>query len=938
MFSGAVRSSRALLLLMALAGPVVLSGCGEPQNYTIEERLDRAREARVKGELRKAILELKNALKDDPKSIAARYLLGQIYIDMEDGVAAEKELTVARDLGLDVGATVVPLAQSWILQAQYEKVIEQVGISQNLPAGTQAALHIVHGDAYTGMQQWDNARAAYERALQLDANNPLGYVGLGNLSSLLRDWDMAKKYHEQALRIDPTLPQVISLEGDIAAGQGDFKNAVKAYERLVELRPENVLYRTVLAWAYTNTNNYKEATSIIGKVLAIVPDYPPANHIRAVIALKQQKYQDAYNYADRVLAVDPERLSTLLVQGASAYAMGRLEQAYSALNRYVNAVPDDRIGRKLLASVYMDLGRADDAYTVLAPIAEDPVAEKDPQLLNLVAVAALQRGDMDTGRRYLQKSLAASPESAAAITQLGLTEISLGNINEGLDELRRAVALDPSAHDKRMILALHLIKLGRWDEATVEAKAVQKAKPDKAQGFILEGVIHAAQGHEDAAKEMFTTALKLEPGNPSASFNMLRYAAMKEDWKEARRLLNSVLEKNPDHERALLLLADLERRQNKPDRALALLQRAAGKYPESREPAILLAHTYLNRGDAVNAIAAVRKIAPIYANDPALLEVTGRAELMSGQPANAVVTFERLVEVAGKDPLSHHLLAIALEDQGNFVRSEESLKKALELAPKLTQARFSLARVKARLGQLDEAQKLLDTLVAEKPADMDMTELHIVQGVIASARQDYGAARKSFAEAYKAQPNSLNARRLAEVTIISGKTDEGLAVLSDWLKQYPDDWQTRFFMGNQLLGLNRLDAAAAEYQQILKQQKDQVDVLNNLAWTRQQQGKLEEAAKLIERAIAVDSNNPNLHDTAGGIYMAQKEYRRAASAYRRALDLSPQSGNIRERYAHALIAAGRNGEAREVLGELLQGPYAVSNREKLEMLYLKLAE
>lgn len=938
MFPGGFRSSKALLLLLALAAPMVLSACGQQQSYTLEERLDRAREARVKGELRNAILELKNALKDDPKSIAARYLLGQIYIDMEDGVAAEKELTMARDMGLDVAATVVPIAQSWILQAEYEKVIEGVAISNNLPASTQAALYIVHGDAYIGMQRWDEARAAYNQALQLDANNPLGYAGLGHLSNLLRDWDMAKKYYEQAVRIDPALPQVVSLEGDIAAGQGDFKKAVGAYERLVDLRPENVMYRTVLAWAYTNTDDYKKASGLIDKVLAIVPQYPPANHIRAVLAFKQQQYQDAYSYADRVLAVDPERLSTLLVQGASAYALGRMEQAYQSLNRYVSAVPNDRVARKLLASVYMALGRADDAYAVVAPIAEDPAAQQDAQLLNLVAVAALQRGDMDTGRRYLQKSLAAAPQSSAAAAQLGLTEISLGNINEGLEELRRAIALDPSEQDKRMMLALHLIKLGRWEEATEQARAIQKAKPDKPQGYTLEGVIQAAQGNEEAAKKMFARSLTLEPGNPSASFNMVRYASMKEDWKEVRRLLENVLQYNPDHERALLLLADLERQQNKPGSSLTLLQRAAEKYPESREPAILLGQAYLNRGDAVNAIAAVRKIAPIYPNDAALLEVTGQAELLSGQPANAVVTFERLGEVAGKDPQSHYLLATALEEQGNFVRAEEALKQALELSPKMTSARFSMARVKAQLGQLDDAQKLLDDLAVEKPAGMDMADLHTVKGIIASARQDYGGARRAFAEAYKMQANSLNARRLAEINTLSGNPEEGLEVLSNWLKQHPDDWQTRFFMGNQLLGLNRLDAAAAEYERILKQQKDQVNVLNNLAWTRQQQGNLGAAVKLIEQAIAIDGNNPNLHDTAGGIYMTQKQYRQAVSAYRRAVDLSPQSGTARERYAHALIADGRKGQARQVLGELLQGSYAVSNREKLEMLYLKLAE
>jgi tetratricopeptide (TPR) repeat protein len=228
--------------------------------------------------------------------------------------------------------------------------------------------------------------------------------------------------------------------------------------------------------------------------------------------------------------------------------------------------------------------------------------------------------------------------------------------------------------------------------------------------------------------------------------------------------------------------------------------------------------------------------------------------------------------------------------------------------------------------------------VAEKPADMNMVDVYTVKGIIAAARQDYSSAYNAFASAYKVQANSVNVRRMAESAIRAGKVDEGLKALTEWTSKYPDDWQTRFFLGNQLLGLGRHDAAAAQYEQVLAKRKDDVAALNNLAWLRQKQGRLGDAAKLIERALALIDNDANIYDTAGGIYMAQKRHRDAVAAYRKALDLSPQSGPARERYAQALIADGRKAEARQVLRELLQGPYQVSDRRRLDALYLELAE
>lgn len=933
-----IRLSTFVVALLIAASPILLVACGKHESYTVEERLDRAREARAQGELRSAILEMKNALKENPNSSAARYLLGQLYIDMEDGGAAEKELTLAKSLGVDEEAIIVPLSEAWIIQGEYEKVLEKVAISVNLPPATQAALRIVHGDAYRGLGRLGDALTSYKMAVDLDANNPLGFVGQANVALAQRDFDGAKANLAKAAALDPENFKVITLMGDIPSAQGDFKAAIEHYQKLVKARPENLFYRTVLAWAQTNIGDFKAATKNANRVRAVLPDYPPANHIKAVIAFKQKDYRTAMEFAERTLSVDSNHIPALLIQGASAYTLGQIEQANASLTRYLAAVPQDRAALKMMASVQLALGRADDAYNTLHAIAGDEAAAKDPELLNLIARAALKKGDYESGRRYLEDALAAEPESSSAMARLGIAEISAGNTEKGLDELKKAVSLDPKSIDKRALLVLQLLRAKRTDEALAQARDLQKTEPKRAVGYTLVGVILAIKGDDAGARKQFQEALSREPGNSSASFNLVRYATADKNWREVRRLLDGILKKDPKNQRALLLLADLERQQGDEQQSLTLLQKVVELSPEAREPAILLAQAYLARGDSMNAIATARKVAPIYSKDKALLELIGKAEMAAGQPDNAVVTFEKLAEIAADDPQAHYLLAAAHEQQGNWVAAERTLAKVLNMAPQSPLARIAMVRAKASLGKFNEAEKLLQALIAEKPKEINIGDLESARGVIAAAQQDYKRSASAFAAAYKLQENSINLRRLAEAEIRGGNAAVGLKRLESWLAKYPKDHETRFFLANQFLAIKRFDDAAASFQMVINANPKHAVALNNLAWVKLQQKDAAASVGYIERALKADPNNSEIYDTAGAIYMAMKRYRDAVSAYRKAVDLNPTSAALKESYANALVADNRKAEGRDVLRELLDGPYELSNRAGVNQRYLQLSE
>ena len=94
----------------------VLVACDRSIN--VDEVIDRAAVLYESGAHRASVIELKNAVREDPANARARQLLGENYIELGDANSAEKELRRALDLGVDAAVLAVPLARVMLLQGR----------------------------------------------------------------------------------------------------------------------------------------------------------------------------------------------------------------------------------------------------------------------------------------------------------------------------------------------------------------------------------------------------------------------------------------------------------------------------------------------------------------------------------------------------------------------------------------------------------------------------------------------------------------------------------------------------------------------------------------------------------------------------------------------------------------------------------------------------
>jgi tetratricopeptide (TPR) repeat protein len=138
---------------------------------------------------------------------------------------------------------------------------------------------------------------------------------------------------------------------------------------------------------------------------------------------------------------------------------------------------------------------------------------------NLGAVYAAM-GQFELARSEMQTALRIYPNLPGTVASYGVLESQLGNAQEALRYLRKAVSLTDRTdieYDFRVVtLAAQLMKLGENDEALRILNDEVAASPTYARAWSNRAVIRYQRGELASARADAETALRLDPSNAQA--------------------------------------------------------------------------------------------------------------------------------------------------------------------------------------------------------------------------------------------------------------------------------------------------------------------------------------------------------------------------------------------------------------------------------------
>ncbi len=211
------------------------------------------------------------ALTIAPEAADARVLLGDLFVDAEDPVAAEAEYRRAIANGRSDAAVRIKLAEALRLQGKFEESTTELrGVIRTTPEHAQA-----HSDLAMILRAEGNvadAEAEYREAIRLDPRNADARNGL------------AITY----------------------AGSKRPEEAVKEFEAIIAIDPDSTIGYYNLATVLANLDRDIEAAAALRQVIRIYPDHYNARFNLGELLRLEGKFDDSAAQFREYLRLAPE--------------------------------------------------------------------------------------------------------------------------------------------------------------------------------------------------------------------------------------------------------------------------------------------------------------------------------------------------------------------------------------------------------------------------------------------------------------------------------------------------------------------------------------------------------------------------------------------------------------------------------------------------------
>jgi tetratricopeptide (TPR) repeat protein len=609
---------------------------------------------------------------------------------------------------------------------------------------------------FTSQRLYEEARAPFDRSLEIDAADESALQGKTRLLRILSRWDEADRALTDAL----------------------------------EQRPDSVILHNERGWWYYDRRLYSEAVNEFDRALALDEDDEDALLWKARAFRVARRFEQAAQAVSDGLQRSPKRALFLIEQGWLHYAQHRCAEAVMRFDEALAADPDneDAVQGKVRAlRAKRELGAADTFLSDLLsrkpanvsflkergwlyydqddPQHADECFKKaadinrfhiDAQLARIDALIRLHRSD--EAKQILRRLLDAEPANLEVRSQFGWFHLRNNDAFSAKKEFEAiaardnasvlainglgAVAFDSQDYDEAQANYIRALEIDPNEPAyhanlawaiVRRIQVTPRVEERPLFRFRHLKVVRLQPEPPDAfaeAEEHCRTALELDP-NFSSAFECLGIIAFKQRrLRDAEDLFLESIRANP---------------RTGSYQALGSLYVAVGRYDEGKQ----------------QLEAALRR----KPNDPAALLELGNLSLQLDDAAQAIRYFKEAMECDPRNEEPPRALSIALRRRGDFAESEQVLRKAIrELeGSRCGPLHLTLATLLTQLGDdtgdesyYGDALTEVNKAIALSPREADA---YFDAGVIRHKLDDLPKAMKYFRRCLELDPNRFDAER-----------------------------------------------------------------------------------------------------------------------------------------------------------------------------------
>ena len=319
------------------------------------------------------LAELNALVKEEPRNVRARILLGNAYLSMRNTQAASAAFEEAIRLAPERPGAYVQMGKVLLVSNRENEAIEMFEKAVSMDATLLEPVQYITA-VYLKRKDFDQAVARVRRQLDVAPANPFLNNLMGSVYEAAGNLTDAEKYMKKALELEPSAPALhVSLAGFYLRHKMTEK-AKTQYLSAIDKEPQTLSAHMALGLIYEGEKNYDQAQNHYEKALKINPDYvPAANNL-------------AYLYAERG---------------------GNIDVALNLAQKAKERVPNDPHISDTLGWIYYKKNVYTTAIGYLKEAAEKQPAH--PTIRYHLGMAYFKNGNRDQAKKELQEALRLNP-------------------------------------------------------------------------------------------------------------------------------------------------------------------------------------------------------------------------------------------------------------------------------------------------------------------------------------------------------------------------------------------------------------------------------------------------------------------------------------------------------------------------------------------------
>ena len=493
----------------------------------------------------RAVKQFEQIVERDPKDIASYLVLAQLY--RATGANAKAESTLKKAIAMQPDSTEAntSLALLYVDLGDYRPAIDllkKIANEKNGKADAQVWGTLAY--AYEQVRDYKEASAAYQKALEIDPDNVAYRKGLGQ--NLL----FSRRYDE----------------------------ALEQFRTLVEANPRDVESYLHMGQVYRAQHKYDLAQQNMTKALELAPDSLDIQFNQVLLLETEGKFPDAIGLVKKILDASSKEDSA----------------PYSPQERANRGIFLEKLG--LLYKDSGDFGNAETTFRQMLPLGKDNAIRAEAHLLEIYEETRQYDKALDAS----EKAVKQYPDSRELVSERASLLASTGHGPAGISLLKGLMKNNQDDREVWLAMARVYQQQKQFDQARESvAKAAEMSDSDDEKEYIhfLYGSIWERQKNYGRAEQEFRKALELNPES-AMSLNYLGYMWANQGihLDEAVGYIQRALENEPNSGAYLDSLGWAYFKQNRLDLAQQNLEKAVERL--GTDPTIVshLAEVYYKSG------------------------------------------------------------------------------------------------------------------------------------------------------------------------------------------------------------------------------------------------------------------------------------------------------------------------------------------------------